>query len=180
MTLDTQIFYLLHGLAGQSPLLDWLILFFASYFPYLVVAGFLILLAAAASPRREKIRVLLVVGGSALIARLGAVEAIRFFYHRPRPFTAFSFQPLFPDTAWSFPSGHAAFFFALATAVYLYNKKWGVGFFVAATFISVSRVAAGVHYPSDVLAGALLGALIAYIVFKIAKYWEQKTLNQTS
>ena len=180
MTLDTQMFSLIHGLAGQSPLLDWLIVFFALYFPYLVVAGLLILLAAAEKSRREKTQILLVAGGSAIVARLGAVELIRFFYHRPRPFTTFSSDPLFSDTAWSFPSGHATFFFALATGVYLYNKRWGIAFFVAAALISIGRVIAGVHYPSDVVAGALIGAGIAYGGFKIASKWGLKEANQTS
>lgn len=67
---------------------------------------------------------------SAAIARFGLVEIIRLFYHRPRPFLALpQIHALFMDTEWSFPSGHASFFFAMAMANYLYNKKWGVVFY---------------------------------------------------
>ncbi len=65
---------------------------------------------------------------------------------------------------WSFPSGHAAFFFALSTAVYFYNKKWGVFFFIASSLLSIGRIMGGVHYPSDILGGAIIGVLCAYLV----------------
>ena len=68
---------------------------------------------------------------------------------------------------WSFPSGHSTFFFALAATVYFYNKKWGWWFFLAAIIINISRVIAGVHYPSDILGGAIIGILVAYFVFTI-------------
>lgn len=64
----------------------------------------------------------------------------------------------------SFPSGHAAFYFALAFAVYLYHKKAGAFFLTGAALISISRVAGGIHYPSDILAGAILGYFTAIFV----------------
>ncbi len=64
----------------------------------------------------------------------------------------------------SFPSGHATFYFALATIVYFYNKKVGIWFFIVSFFIAVARVFVGVHWPSDILAGALLGILMGYIL----------------
>ena len=73
------------------------------------------------------------------------------------------------DSAWSFPSGHATFFFAMATAIYLYNKKWGIWFFVGAILISIGRVIAGLHYPSDILGGAIIGAFVAYVTFYVAQ-----------
>mgnify|MGYP001558745976 FL=1 len=72
---------------------------------------------------------------------------------------------LLTESSWSFPSGHATFFFALATAVYFYNKKWGIGFFIATIFITVSRVIAGIHYPSDIIGGAFIGILVAYATY---------------
>lgn len=165
MELDIQLFHILNGLTGQSPLLDGIIIFLASSLPYALVALLAAFLLLSSYSRRQKLEILLVTGISSLIARAGVVELIRFFYHRPRPFTAFSFQPLFNDTAWSFPSGHAAFFFALATALYLYNKKWGTLFFLAAGLITVSRVIAGVHYPSDILAGALIGVIVGFSTY---------------
>ena len=173
-TLDTQIFYTLNSLAGHSPLLDNSIVFLASYLAYALGALFLALLLFSSYPKREKWEMFLVTGAAALISRFGVVELIRFFYHRPRPFIALpDVHQLLANGSWSFPSGHAAFFFALSTAVYLYNKRWGIGFFVATILMTVSRVIAGVHYPSDILGGALIGALVAYATFSIARMWEK-------
>ena len=115
---------------------------------------------------------------STLIARYAVTELVRLAYHRPRPFSALSVQQLLTNDAWSFPSGHAAFFFALATVAYLYNKKWGIAFLIAAILIGLARIAAGIHYPSDILGGALIGIGVAYATFYIAhKITRPETLS---
>lgn len=60
-----------------------------------------------------------------------------------------------------FPSDHATAAFAIAVAILLRKRAWGIFALVAATVLSVGRVALGVHYPSDVLAGAALGSAAA-------------------
>ncbi|HET6508037.1 MAG TPA: phosphatase PAP2 family protein [Baekduia sp.] len=83
---------------------------------------------------------------------------------RPRPFVAHPgdvhlFAAHAADAG--FPSDHATASFAIAVALLLRSRAWGVAALVAATLLSVARVAMGIHYPSDVLAGAALGALVA-------------------
>ncbi|MFA6519919.1 MAG: phosphatase PAP2 family protein [Candidatus Paceibacterota bacterium] len=165
--MDTQIFFVLNNLAGQSPVFNSAVVFLASYLPYLLVVLLLALVFFSQYSKREKWQILLIVGISALVARFGVTELIRLFIHRPRPFLAMPVHQLLTDSAWSFPSGHATFFFALSTAVYLYNKKWGVWFFVATVLITVSRVIAGIHYPSDIIGGALIGSAVAYVTYRI-------------
>jgi undecaprenyl-diphosphatase len=60
-----------------------------------------------------------------------------------------------------FPSDHATAAFAIAVAIMLRKRSWGIFALLAAAVLSVGRVALGVHYPSDVLAGAALGAVAA-------------------
>jgi len=58
----------------------------------------------------------------------------------------------------SFPSGHASNAFAVATVVsHYYGRKWGIPLFVLSTFVGLSRLEAGKHWPSDLVAGAALG-----------------------
>lgn len=165
MSLDAQLFYLLYSVAGQSPLTDAIIAFLAKDLAYIAVAAFLALLFLSTYPKRVKLEIFTVTFASALIARYGVTELIRFFYHHPRP----PVLQLVSESSWSFPSGHATFFFAFATAIYFYNKKWGIGFFIAAAVVTVSRVMAGVHYPSDIIGGAIIGVLVAYATYFVVR-----------
>ncbi len=63
----------------------------------------------------------------------------------------------------SFPSGHTTASFEGATAIFLYNKKWGIAALVLAALIAFSRMYLYVHYPTDILVGVILGVLFAYI-----------------
>ena len=165
---DLKIFYLLNNLAGKNPVFDALTVFFAEYFGSFLILFFLAFLFFSGFQKRKKIKIFLLTFISMIIARFGVVSLIRFFYHRPRPFEAYDIQILITNNGFSFPSGHAALFFAMAMAIYFYNKKWGLWFFTAATLMGLSRVIAGVHYPSDIIGGAVIGILTSYLIFWMA------------
>jgi undecaprenyl-diphosphatase len=104
-------------------------------------------------------------GFSALLA-LGIAQVISHLWERPRPYVAHPAHvhlllPVSPDP--SFPSDHATAAFAIAVAIFLRHRKAGTLALVLATIVSVSRVALGTHYPSDVIAGVVLGALCALV-----------------
>lgn len=177
MAIDIKLFYFLNGFTGKSRIIDHLIVFFASYLQYILIAFFILFLFFSAYPARKKIFIFFVVMASAIISRFGVTEIIRFLYHRPRPFLVLSnAHQLLSDKEWSFPSGHSAFFFAMAVAIYFYNKKLGIGFFIASIFLNFGRVMAGIHYPSDILGGMLVGIIVACFVVWFAK----KMTNQLS
>jgi len=73
------------------------------------------------------------------------------------------------ETDYSFPSGHASVFSALAVALFFINKRAGIIFGVIAIVIGVARVLAGVHTPVDIVAGYVLGILCSSIVERLAK-----------
>ena len=130
---------------------------------------------------RDKKRELLMIihaFAGAVLARFVFTEVIRYFYDRPRPFEVLNnvYQLIQHSPGGSFPSGHAAFFFALATGVFFYRKWWGVLFYAAALLVSFSRVAAGIHWTSDIVAGAAIGifsAILINFLFKKIKRPEQ-------
>ncbi|MDO8560771.1 MAG: phosphatase PAP2 family protein [bacterium] len=165
---DIKIFFFLNNLAEQSPVFDWLVIFFAAYLQYILIALFLLFLAKVHS-LQEKLHIFWVTAISVIISRLIITEFIRFLYHRPRPFLVYQAHQLMAENAYSFPSGHATFFFAFSTAIYCYNKRWGAWLYAASILMGLARVIAGVHYPSDILGGALIGIIIGYAVFRIAK-----------
>jgi undecaprenyl-diphosphatase len=106
----------------------------------------------------------------ALVARFFIGSSIRFFYHRPRPFLALHIPHLLTETSYSFPSGHTIFLFALATGIWFVNKKQSYVLFVLALLVGLARVAAGVHYPSDIAGGIILGVLTAVLVVRLIAY----------
>lgn len=73
-------------------------------------------------------------------------------------------------TDFSFPSGHAASSFAAAITIFLYFKTLGILFLCLATLIGFSRIYHFVHYPSDVIVGAILGTVIGHMSFWI--FWK--------
>ena len=79
----------------------------------------------------------------------------------------------------SFPSGHTSDAFSLATALSIVYPKWYVVVpaYAWAVTVGYSRMALGVHYPGDVLAGALIGAGSAYLCFR-GQLWLQKKQTQ--
>ena len=92
---------------------------------------------------------------------------------RERPFNKFSeLIPLIKKPAdFSFPSGHSASSFASAGILFRYlDKKYGILAIVLAALIAFSRLYLGVHFPSDVIAGIIMGLLSSYTISKLEKY----------
>lgn len=170
MNLDLKIFFWLNNFAGHSKVLDaFFVACASSVLPYLFLLGLFFFIYFSHYSKKEKITLLGMSFLAAFLSRFGVAEIIRFFYHHPRPFLLYSVHQLLPESGWSFPSGHAIFFFSLATVVSFFNKKWGRVFFITALIISISRVIVGVHYPSDILGGMVLGILVAYLVIFVYK-----------
>ncbi len=104
-----------------------------------------------------------------------AVNFLKDLFERPRPFFTLPHIRLLvkdADKIHSFPSGHATLAFLAAVILAGYFKR-GCLFYLAAIIICFSRVYVGVHYPSDVAAGAVLGGAIGWGLKKISKKSER-------
>ncbi|MBI3232114.1 MAG: phosphatase PAP2 family protein [Candidatus Doudnabacteria bacterium] len=164
LDLDYRGFLWFNGWAGKWAGLDWLTVFLGHWLPYLIALS-LVLAWFMASPQDKARKALFGAFIAFVLARLVLVEVIRKFLPRDRPFLSFSVAQLIAKGAErSFPSGHAAALFAIAATVYFYNKKLGTWLFAAAILVSLARVVGGVHYPSDILVGALVGVLSARLI----------------
>ena len=84
-----------------------------------------------------------------------------------------------PEESFSFPSGHSAHAFAVGVVIFLMlPRKVGIPVLVLSFLIAISRMYVGVHYPTDVLAGIVIGSLLAYISVRVVNFvmekWERR------
>jgi len=155
--MDVYLFQKINYFALKWLWLDTAGIFFAQYFEYVLVFCLLIFLIVNFR-KYWKMFVRAII--SAVLARFVIVELIRWLWQRPRPF---------PNGVPAFPSGHAAFYFALSTIVFLYNKKAGILFYIASFLICLGRVFIGLHWPSDILVGAGIGLLAGCLIYKLSQ-----------
>lgn len=170
------LFQQINQFAGQNPYLDIIAIFFAKYFGYFLI-GFLFILLY--KNFNKYLRMTISAISAAFLSRLFFTELIRFIVPRQRPYVENNVNLLLSHISQpAFPSGHAAFFFALSTVVYLYNvKKYphlrffnvsiGLWFFTASFIICLARVFCGIHWPLDILAGAIVGIFSGILIYKI-------------
>lgn len=164
MAFDLLIFQTIRTALLRVSFFDFLWILLGAYLPWVI--GFAVLAVLwRIKDRRERAAAFLFTAFTALVSRGVFTEPIRFFAERLRPYELLGFEPLFFANGSSFPSGHAAFFFALAFAVWHFRPSAGKWFFLAATVISLARMFSGLHWFSDILGGFIL-AWIAYLIGK--------------
>lgn len=123
-----------------------------------------------AIPKRTRLCAFTMMGAMALSFLLGNV-LIKNLVARPRPFAVdASVTLLIPQPGeYSFPSGHTLNGFTAATVIFLYYKRTGILALLFAGAIAFSRMYLFVHYPTDILAGMLLGITDAVVTYFIVK-----------
>lgn len=118
--------------------------------------------------------------GVSVISATAIATILKYAVNRPRPFITYPYlEKLSDGGSPSFPSGHTSDAFALATSVIMAYPKWYVivPSFAWAGAVGYSRMDLGVHYPSDVLAGAILGAGSAFLCYKVQLLLNKKKPN---
>lgn len=117
--------------------------------------------------------------GTSVIEALGITYAFKYTFDRQRPFEKYPdrIHPIEKEDSPSFPSGHTAAAFSLATSLSITYPKWYViaPSAVWACGVGLARINQGVHYPSDVLTGAVIGTGCAFLNVYINR-WLNKVL----
>ncbi|GAC1384245.1 MAG: phosphatase PAP2 family protein [Herpetosiphon sp.] len=172
-SVDQYLFYSLNHLAGQNSGVDAAIVGAASLGQYVLVALLVMAWfwpghAATRRARQEALLITLVVTAVALTI----AQVIGFVYFRPRPFAALPDVHLLlkRSTDASFPSDHATLTAALTIPLLLLGVRWWIPIAVVGTVMSVARVAAGTHYPGDLL-GAVVVAVVAMALVWAVRGW---------
>lgn len=96
-------------------------------------------------------------------------ESISAIYIRQRPFVADSHVKLLvPHGAdGGMPSHHIVFMVAIVVSIYFYDRRFATFLALLTVLTGIARVVAGIHYPSDIIAGAILGAGIVYLYRRV-------------
>lgn len=107
---------------------------------------------------------------SGVLSRFIVTNIIRLFWQRERPFDVMDVNLLLKlKSEASFPSGHAAFYFAISTIVYFFNKKLGYLFFAVSILMGLARIFVGYHWPLDIFFGLVIGVFSGWLINKISK-----------
>lgn len=117
--------------------------------------------------------------GTSVIEAVGLTYGLKYTFDRQRPFVKYPdrIDPIEPEDSPSFPSGHTAAAFSLATSLSITYPKWYViaPSAVWACGVGFARINQGVHYPSDVLTGAAIGVGCAFVNVYVNR-WLNKIL----
>ena len=178
--LDQDLFLYLNEL--HSPFLDPVFLFITSRAGWIPL--YLVLVALIIKHfKKDSIVILVAIGVLIIFTDQFTSSFMKPYFGRLRP----CHDPALMDLVhlpgrcggkFSFVSGHAANTFALATFVFLIFRntfKYVWLMFLWSSIVAYSRIYVGVHYPGDIIIGALSGSLFAYLVFRITMlYFEKK------
>lgn len=184
MSPDETLFLWINGLAGRLFPLDELLKGIANDY-FIIVSSCLVLLALWFGTRdirqREANQKAVICASGSLGIANGIVKICNCFYFRPRPFTELPVNLLFyQPTDSSFPANSTAVVFAIAIAVFLADRKAGSLLLFLAFLFGFARIYVGVHYPSDILGGAAIGAATAFLIFRLIRFlepWPSKFLK---
>ncbi len=165
MSFDESILRGFYLLAEENTLIGDIAFFCAQYLGYMLVIVLIGYLFTHKKGLSEGFRDLFVVLISAGIA-WGVTYVLKDIFADPRPFLVL--HDIIPrvetSSLGSLPSGHATLFAAIATSMFFYHRFMGLFFLVGALLIGWARIATGVHWPTDIIAGYVVGISIGTIM----------------
>ncbi len=136
---------------------------------YIIMIGILVF-AYSRKNKEAQQKAYLIIASFILTAIIS--NTLKYSLDMPRPFETYAFiEKISVGGSPSFPSGHTSDAFVIAMAVSLAFRKWFIvlPFFIWASLVGYSRMHLGVHYPSDVLAGAIIGSGSAWLCFFLSR-----------
>lgn len=166
---DSTVFFWINGLADHVPIIDSFMRLMASdYFIPLSLAlvQFAIWFIGASPEQRERNQKGIMVTFTAVAFACLVVKVIDIFYDRLRPFELYATGEVkllfYTPTDPSFPANMVGVAFAFAIGTWLYNRKLGKILLIPAVLVAFARVYVGVHFPLDVIAGAVIGIAVTF------------------
>ncbi|WML29286.1 undecaprenyl-diphosphatase [Neobacillus sp. OS1-32] len=160
--LNIDVFRSINDVGKTYQALDPVAIFMAEYMVYVLVLGMLVYwFTRTTKNRMMMIQSILAVVLAEIIGKIAGS-----FYSHYQPFAELSHVNKLVDHAVdnAFPSDHSIIFFAICFSIWLVRKREGWLWLAVACAVGISRIMVGVHYPGDVLTGALIGFISALLM----------------
>jgi|TARA_B100001996_G_scaffold81282_2_gene59992 undecaprenyl-diphosphatase len=180
-TIDRTILLWMHG--KHNSLLDQLMPFITNADNWAIPIFLLIVFLGFKAGKKGKISLAILILALAFTDSICA-QILKPLFERVRPshVSMDGLNLLVPKGGkWSMPSNHAANIFALAVVLSYFYDRIKIPLFILASLIALSRVYVGVHYPSDVIVGGLLGyaigwlAITSWVIIKMRELKRRQT-----
>ncbi len=176
MNPDVALFHWINNFVGTVPFVDWIARALVNDFAVptaMSLAAVWLWFAGTTADERQSHRRAVVVIVLAVLVSNAFIKDLSYIYFRPRPFATETVKLLFyrPSVS-SFPSVPIDVAFCFAMGAWYANRRMGAWLLILGALYGLSRVYAGVHYPSDVIGGALIGAGAAYVIHRLGFVFE--------
>lgn len=175
-SLNESVFRAIWNITGNSFVLDSLSVLVSRYLGYAVMIGTILLLISHPD-WRNKILNFCKLFLALVLVRGVLTSLIKFFYDSPRPAEVFDIKPLIETAGNSFPAESVITLFIFTLFAFLVSKKWGAVFAAISLLSGITQIFTGIHWPTDVLGGILLGLLGAMAVQFVSRKYEKRLLD---
>lgn len=179
MSFDIQGYHLFNQFAGHHQFLDKTFAFLAQYSLELYIVLFIFAWFTLPKTEAKQRHALLIMGLAGVLGLIINV-VVSHIYFRPRPFMVLktgTFTQLIPHSPdASFPSDHTTGSFGFAAASWGKAPKWiTTSFTILAILNGIARLYVGVHWPTDVIAGIVIGTICGRLLWKFSSIFQPIT-----
>ncbi|WP_042347316.1 undecaprenyl-diphosphatase [Bacillus massiliigorillae] len=162
---NVDLFRIINNLGRDNEFISDMYVVFAHYSIYLLVAA--VILYFLSRNRSNKVMVISSIITVVISEIIGKLVGLLHSNNQPFAELGNVHNLIVKEVNNSFPSDHTMIFFAVSVCIWLFRRKYSFLWIVLAILVALSRVGVGVHYPADVMVGAIIGTLVANIVYKM-------------